>query len=199
MSVPPCAHHSCSSQVTTLTPLYHIVSVFEEIFIPCILFLLSFYLSFYHILHPEHSLLSFHSSQFPDLHSLPDSLLLCFPSEENGHPRDVNQTAQHDALRLRTNPYIRAGPGNYVWGTQSQEQAKRVRDTPTFTVRSPQHLKLNNHNIYAEDIEQALAGSGIAASVPEPLWALLGWFCGLRSPGVSTPLALIILLPSFSV
>lgn len=90
--------------------------------------------------------------------------------------------------KTRHNPYIKTGQGNPVGGRESQEQAKES-ETPcphSYCLEFHNSTKLNDHNVYAEDLTETHTGSVIAIPVSvSPMSP--AWYCKLCSSGFLYP------------
>ena len=73
--------------------------------------------------------------------------------------------AQQDTIRPGTKPHIKAGHGTPVGGKGFPKQAKVSETTPVPLSGVHPKTRSQQHNIYAEDLEQSHAGSVTAASV----------------------------------
>ena len=77
-------------------------------------------------------------------------------------------SAEHDITKYNK---PRSKPPHQGWARQPSRRkrvpraGRRVRDTPTPTVRSPTKTQANKLNMYAEDLGQTRSGSMMAASV----------------------------------
>jgi hypothetical protein len=109
---------------------------------------LFFYLFFFHILPPDCSFPSLHSSLCPQLLPSPDLLLLHFPSGKSRPPRDINQTWQYqDAIGLSQTVMPRLDEAAQ-WEGKGSRPGKRVRDRPfSHWWESRKNIKLHSHNM----------------------------------------------------
>lgn len=128
-----------------------------------------FYFFFLFFFHPYiHPVCSLSSSQYSASSPFPHWLLLSpFPlrTKQASQGYQLGMTYR-DAIKLDINPPIKAGQATQKEQKTFQEEAKRVETAPTPSCYGfHKHLKLNNHDMYAEHLGKTHIGSVVAASV----------------------------------